>query len=79
MLHCKDVAEKASDYIDKELPLKTRLSIKIHLFMCYKCNRYVEQLRTTIKTLAGFRNHPTDTPDEKVSQEVIDTFRKQKN
>ena len=76
MLHCKDVADKASDYIDKELPLKTRLSIKMHLFMCYKCSRYVEQLKTTIQALAGLRNDPADSPDEKISKELLEAFRK---
>jgi len=76
MLHCKDVANKASDYIDKELPLKSRLNIMMHLFMCNKCKRYVDHLRITVKTLAGLHNNPTDTPDEKALKEAVDTFRK---
>ena len=76
MLRCKDVADKASAYIDNELPLSTRFSIKLHLFMCKKCKRYVDQLKTTIKSLAGLRNYQTDLPTEEVSKELLDEFRK---
>ena len=76
MLSCKEVAEKASAYIDNELPLKTRLSIRMHLFMCYKCQRYIQQLKTTIQSLTGLRNSQTDVPNEKFSSELLEEFRK---
>jgi len=76
MLRCKDLADKASAYIDNELPLKTRLSVKMHLFMCYKCQRYVKQLKTTIQTLTGLRNNPTDLPSEKIYKELLEEFKK---
>ena len=79
MLRCKDVAEKASAYIDNELPIRTRLSMKMHLFICYKCQRYVKQLKTTISSLAGLQNYQTDLPSESVSKELLDEFRKRNN
>lgn len=51
MLSCKDITEKANDYLERELPLTTRMSVRMHLFLCVHCRRYVNQLRTTIGTL----------------------------
>ncbi len=52
MLSCKDVTEKASDYLDHKLPLRTRLGMRLHLFMCVRCRQYLHQLHTTVRTLS---------------------------
>ncbi len=76
MLRCKDVANKVSDYVDNKLPLKTKLGIKMHLLMCYKCSRYVDQLKTTIRALAKLRDTDVDAPNKKINAELLDAFRK---
>lgn len=48
MLNCRDVTQHASDYLDKTLPLGQRLRLRLHLFMCIHCRRYLKQLRATI-------------------------------
>ena len=65
MLSCKDITEKASEYLDQELPFFTRLKVKIHLRMCQNCDRYVKQLQITIRAL-GKMNKPETVTDAKV-------------
>lgn len=48
MLMCRDLAEIASDYIDGELKLAARLSVRMHLMMCRHCRTFVEGLRTSV-------------------------------
>ncbi|WP_455206692.1 zf-HC2 domain-containing protein [Kaarinaea lacus] len=66
MLSCKDVTEKASSYIDKELPFFTRMQVKLHVFVCVNCQRYINQLQITIRTLGRMKK---DVP---VSEHVVD-------
>ncbi len=45
MFSCRDVAERASDYLDRELSPWSRLQVRLHLFLCQDCRRYIDQLR----------------------------------
>lgn len=45
MLSCKQVAAVASDYLDNNTPLKWQ--IRLHLFMCANCRRFVRHLKIT--------------------------------
>lgn len=51
MLNCREITEMASDYLDNNLDWRKRFSVRIHLFMCVHCNRFVEHLGLTIDTL----------------------------
>ncbi|HUE87946.1 MAG TPA: zf-HC2 domain-containing protein [Vicinamibacterales bacterium] len=44
MLKCRDVAERASEYIDHELSWRGYLAVRLHLLMCRVCREYVRQL-----------------------------------
>ncbi len=68
MLSCKDVTEKSSDYLDHKLPLLTRLSVRVHLFVCVRCRTYVKQLRATVASVGLLRNQAS------VSEEVVETM-----
>lgn len=52
MLSCKDLSEKASDYLEGELPFWTRLEIRAHVFLCEHCRNYLQQLRFMTRALA---------------------------
>jgi anti-sigma factor RsiW len=45
MLSCREVTERASALIDRELSWSERLQMRIHLAMCRHCSRFVSQLR----------------------------------
>lgn len=51
MLRCKEVAERANDYLEGTLPLRVHLAMQIHLLCCRYCRRYVKQLRLTVAAL----------------------------
>ena len=75
MLSCKDITEKANQYLDKEVSLFTRVEMKIHMFICDNCKRYVEQLRTTIAAL-GKMNTPAEVVDDGKIDQIINTIKK---
>lgn len=51
MLNCRDVTERATEYLEGTLSWKARLQFRLHLALCRFCRRYVEQLRLTIRAL----------------------------
>lgn len=56
MLNCRQVTSMASDYVDGALPWRARFQVRLHLFMCWMCRRYVNQLdltRRALRHLAG--------------------------
>ena len=44
MLSCREVTRLVSESLDRELPLRQRMSTKMHLMMCKLCSRYSKQL-----------------------------------
>lgn len=44
MPSCKDISELISQAMDQRLPLRKRLSIRLHVSMCGLCRRYEKQL-----------------------------------
>ncbi|MGE6790523.1 Putative zinc-finger [Pseudomonas guineae] len=45
MLSCKELVAHSSDYIDGQMGLHKRLSVRMHLTMCVNCRRFIKQLR----------------------------------
>lgn len=45
MLHCREVATLVSESIERELPLRQRLQVWMHLAMCRLCAGFARQLR----------------------------------
>src|SRR5215471_18023078 len=52
MLSCKELSEKASDYLEGELSAWTRMKIRLHVFLCEHCRRYLHQLRLAVDAFA---------------------------
>jgi hypothetical protein len=42
---CKEVTRMASEAMERKLPLRQRLEMKLHLLICTLCRRYVKQLQ----------------------------------
>ncbi len=47
LLTCQEVANLASDYLDKHTDGKLSLKIRVHLMMCANCRRFVKHLQLT--------------------------------
>ena len=56
MLSCRDVADDASDYVDGDLALWRQLEIRIHIFLCRDCARYLHQLKLSLNGLRALGN-----------------------
>lgn len=68
MLNCREVTEKASDYLDQALPWRQRLGMRVHLLMCQHCRRYVRQLHAIAKALGLMPAR--EVPEETVNKQV---------
>lgn len=44
MFNCESVSRKVSESLDRDLPLRHRLMIRIHVAMCKYCARFRKQL-----------------------------------
>lgn len=45
MLSCKALVARSSEFLDGELGLRPRLSVRMHLVMCRHCRRFIKQMR----------------------------------
>lgn len=45
MLSCKGLVAHSSDYIDGQLGVRQRWSMRMHLAMCVNCRRFIKQMR----------------------------------
>ena len=78
MLSCKQLTENANDYIEQNLPLKSRISVKLHLLMCIHCRRYVHQLKTTVTALTGLKSDWIDTADQETTDKLLEIYKQHK-
>ena len=44
MLMCKDISKLVSQSLDRKLPLRLRMEIRLHLMMCSICRTYRKRL-----------------------------------
>lgn len=51
MLTCKELSEKATDYLESALSPAQLAGVKLHLLMCKHCRAYVDQLAKTVTLL----------------------------
>ncbi|MDP4032498.1 MAG: zf-HC2 domain-containing protein [Pseudorhodobacter sp.] len=47
MLTCREVAERADDWLGQDLGPWQALQMRLHLAMCKGCSRFIEQMRVT--------------------------------
>jgi len=54
---CQDVTRLLSQSMDRQLPLYTRMTIRLHFQICVWCKRYGEQLDTIRKASGSIPEH----------------------
>lgn len=62
MLTCRDVTNRVTDYLERDLSWWGRLQFRLHLAMCAVCRRYVVQMQTTIELLHHLKAPPAPPP-----------------
>lgn len=60
-MKCRDMAELATLYMEGALPPRQRFAARMHLWLCGPCQRYLAQLRQTVRLLA---DGPPPAPPE---------------
>ncbi|HKB80592.1 MAG TPA: zf-HC2 domain-containing protein [Thermoanaerobaculia bacterium] len=50
-MHCQEVTEKTTEYLERTLPETTARLWKQHVDGCEPCARYVAQMRLTIRLM----------------------------
>ncbi|PTB93067.1 transcriptional regulator [Marinobacter sp. B9-2] len=83
MLMCKDLAAIASDYIDGELPVLQKMSVRMHLMMCRHCRTFIGNLRASSNLLSAHSSGKADEEflrriDERVAEALL-SVRKNKD
>lgn len=71
VLSCRDVTERASEYLDGDLPRWQRLRVRLHLFICRDCRRYVRQLRAVVDAL---RRLPSTTVSDETVRSLFESI-----
>ncbi|HKA85269.1 MAG TPA: zf-HC2 domain-containing protein [Acidimicrobiales bacterium] len=54
-LDCRTVVELASDYVDRDLDPDDQDRVAAHLGGCDGCERYVDQVRQTVRLVGRLR------------------------
>ena len=52
-MRCKELVELVTEYLEERLSAVDRARFDKHLLGCGPCRRYLEQMRTTIRTLGA--------------------------
>lgn len=63
---CQEVAENATEYLEKAMPRRERFGVWAHLRLCPNCRAYLRQLMGTIALTrrAGAADAPPPPRDE---------------
>jgi len=72
MLTCRQMTELVTDHLEGRLPLGDRLRFQLHLGLCFRCRRYLRQMRLTIATLGKLPDQPMPAA---VQAELLARFR----
>lgn len=78
MLSCREVTRLVSESLDRDLSLRQRISMKMHLLMCKLCSRYNKQLaslRQAIR-LHAMRDEDIDVYPGSLSSEARERIKK---
>lgn len=57
MLSCKESAELMSQGLDRSLGLRERISLRLHLLVCYGCRNARRQLEFIRRACASWLDH----------------------
>jgi predicted anti-sigma-YlaC factor YlaD len=70
---CRQIVELVSEYLEDRMTAEDRARMEAHLADCDYCRLYVEQMRTTIRTLG--RIEPEETMSQQTRAALMAAFR----
>ena len=78
MLTCKEITENASRLVDGELSFSERLGIWLHVFMCKKCRRFIQQFDNLVSSMARRNELQSDVASTGFTERVMQNLPQQK-
>jgi predicted anti-sigma-YlaC factor YlaD len=73
LLSCREIAERANDYVDGNLGFWPAMQVRMHLLACRSCRNFVGQMRAVVGLLWRYGSSP---PAGEPKQELLDAFRR---
>lgn len=73
MLSCKETTRTISEGLDRRLPLRWRIALRLHVMMCSACRAYKRQIEGLNQLLSGRfrRDHVSRFPQsQRLSEET---------
>ena len=68
---CKEIVRTVSDSFDRKLSIRERIAMKLHLWACLPCVRYLEQSKYVREAMHEYENHrATDLQSKTLSDEA---------
>ena len=67
MPSCKDISALISEGMDRNLPLRKRLSIRLHVSMCGLCRRYEKQLHLLRESVSHYADPENNVVEKSLS------------
>ena len=74
MMSCKEAAHLASDYLERELPPLRRWSLRLHLFMCVDCRRFVDGIQSVVRLASTLRGSADRRKFEDLAHDLTSRF-----
>jgi predicted anti-sigma-YlaC factor YlaD len=72
MLTCQQLTELVTEYLEGRMSLWRRAQFQMHLGMCRHCRAYLNQMKTTLRTLGSL---PQEQVPPDVKAELLERFR----
>ena len=72
LIACVEVVELITEYLEGALDPTSNEQVTAHLALCEGCSRYLEQMRTTIRTLGHV---PLETLSDEARSTLLAAFR----
>jgi hypothetical protein len=76
MLNCREITDRASEFLNATLPWHVRLEVRLHLMMCRFCREYVRQMNLVVQTLRRLPGHP---PSAELNNQLLALFRAERH
>lgn len=63
MLNCRDATRLMSEAQERELGMKERMSLKMHVMMCSGCRNFGQQMHTLRQAMRSYANGDDERND----------------
>lgn len=76
MPSCRDISQLISEAMDRNLPLRKRLTIRVHVSMCKFCRRYERQLHLLHEGARHYANPEKNVVENSLSSAAKERLEK---